>query len=152
MSGNKGALLLAAALCLSACASYRPAVPREFARYGKSETGPLKAVSSDGVLFSVRSRKNEPEADLAFWREAMKTHMSQSGYRIVEDTSCVMGKAPAGLIKLAAPVGERDYLYWIAFSLSPDGKDVLVAEATGEAKAFRARADDIAVAIAATAW
>lgn len=145
-------LVLLAALGLSACASYRPAVPREFASYGKAGTGPLRAVSPEGVLFSVRARKNEPKADLAFWREAMKTHMSQSGYRIVEDTSCAMGGAPAGLLKLAAPVGDRDFLYWVAFSLSPDGEEILVAEAAGEAKAFRARGADIEKAIAASRW
>jgi hypothetical protein len=152
MSGGRRVLVLAAALGLGACASFHPAAPREFAVYGKAVKGPLKAISPEGILFTVRSEKNEPKAGLAFWREAMKTHMSQSGYRIVEDTSCSMGGAPAGLLKLAAPVGNRDYLYWIAFSLSPSGKDVLVAEAAGEAKAFRARSADIAQAISATAW
>lgn len=152
MSNVSRILILAAALGLGACASYHSAAPKEFATYGKASKGPLKAISPEGMLFTVRSEKNEPKADLAFWREAMKAHMSQSGYRIVEDTSCSMGAAPAGLLKLAAPVGNRDYLYWIAFSLSPTGKEVLVAEAAGEAKAFRARSADIAQAIAATAW
>jgi hypothetical protein len=143
--------LLAACACLAACGIH-PVPPAGFANYEGVKRGPLKAVSPDGVLFTVRSEANDPKADLAFWREALKTHMSQSGYRIVEDTTCAMGKAPGGLLKLAAPVGDRDYLYWVAFSLSPSGKELLVAEAAGEAKAFRARESEIAAAMAATAW
>ena len=146
------ASLLAAALLLGGC-SFHPSAPKEFASYPRGLfPGPFRALSPEGVLFSVRSQKNKPKADLAFWKEAVKTQMSETGYRVVSDTVCTMGGAPAGLLKLAAPVGDRDYLYWVAYSLSASGKKILVAEAAGEAKAFRARESDISAAIAATAW
>jgi hypothetical protein len=142
-----------AGFLLGAC-SFHPAVPAEFAQYHRGYVfkGPLRAMSPDGVLFTVRREKNKPRADLAFWREAMKTRMGQSGYRVVSDTSCTMQGREGALLKLAAPVGNQDYLYWVAFSLNPSGSSILVAEAAGEAKKFLARQEEIAKAIAASGF
>lgn len=145
---------LAAALLVLASCSFNPAAPGEFAAYprGILFKGPLRAVSPDGVLFTVRSERNKPKADLAFWREAMRTRMEQAGYRVAADTACDMKGRPGALLKLAAPVGNQDYLYWIAFSLSPSGRRILVAEAAGESRRFLARRDEIAKAIAQSGW
>ena len=138
------------AFLLVGCALHTVA-PREFASYpgGLFSSGDFRAVSPEGLLFTVRTEKNDPKADLPFWRQAMKTRMSQAGYRIVSDTNCLMGGKEAALLKMAAPVGNKDYLYWVAISVS--GKKILVVEAAGEAKPFLRRAPDIAEAIAATA-
>ena len=142
-------VLSTAALLGIGCAPHAVA-PREFASYPSSlfSSADFRAVSPEGLLFSVRTEKNNPKADLPFWRQAMKTRMSQAGYRILSDTDCVMGGAPAALLKMAAPVGNKDYFYWVALSIS--GKKILVAEAAGEAKPFLRRATDIAEAISAT--
>jgi hypothetical protein len=142
-----------AAALLSAC-GFNPRAPEEFAQYhrGYLFKGPMRAMSPDGVLFTVRTESNDPKADLAFWRGAMKTRMSQAGYRVVADTTCSMHGTEGALLRLAAPVGNQDYLYWIAFSLNPSGSRILVAEAAGESKRFLARQDDIAKAIAETGW
>lgn len=144
--------LLSAGL-LSAC-GFNPRAPDEFAQYhrGYLFKGPMRAMSPDGVLFTVRAERNKPKADLAFWRDAMKTRMSQSGYRVIADTACSMHGSEGALLKLAAPVGNQDYLYWIAFSLNASGSRILVAEAAGESRRFLARRDDIAKAIAETGW
>jgi hypothetical protein len=138
---------------LCAC-GFNPRAPEEFAQYhrGYLFKGPMRAVSPDGVLFTVRTEDNDPKADLAFWRDAMKTRMSQAGYRVVSDTACAMHGSEGALLRLAAPVGNQDYLYWIAFSLNPSGSRILVAEAAGESKRFLARQDDIVKAIAETGW
>jgi hypothetical protein len=138
---------------LSAC-GFAPRAPEEFAQYhrGYIFKGPMRAMSPDGVLFTVRTEDNDPKADLAFWRDAMKTRMSQAGYRVVSDTTCTMHGSEGALLRLAAPVGNQDYLYWIAFSLSPSGSRILVAEAAGESKRFLARQDDIVKAIAESGW
>lgn len=150
---RSAALAAAAAAFLAGCA-FHPAAPKEFAQYHRGYVfkGPLHAVSPDGVLFTVRTEKNKPKADLAFWRDAMKTRMSQAGYRVVSDTICSMKGAEGALLRLAAPVGNQDYLYWIAFSLNPSGKRLLVAEAAGESKRFLARQDEISKAIAESGW
>lgn len=140
---------VAASAWLCGCAIH-PATPREFAHYdrGLIFKGGLRAVSPDGVLFTVRCEKNKPKADLAFWREAMRTRMEQAGYRVTADTSVTMRGGEGALLKLAAPVGNQDYLYWIAFKLNPSASRLLVAEAAGESRRFLARQDDIAKAIA----
>ncbi len=144
-----GVALGMAAFLWVGCAPHAVA-PREFARYPGSlfSSADFRAVSPEGLLFSVRTEKNNPQADLAFWRQAMKTRMSQAGYRILSDSDCVMGGTAAALLKMAAPVGNKDYCYWVAISIS--GKKILVAEAAGEAKPFLRRAKDIGEAISAT--
>ena len=148
---------LSAALCgalVAGCASYRPAAPDGFGQYPRGSVfkSPLRAVSPDGVLFTVRTEKNDPKAGLEFWREALKTRMAQAGYRVVADTACSMKGSPGALVKLAAPVGNQDYFYWIAFTLSASGGDLLVAEAAGESKRFLARRDAILKAMEASGF
>jgi hypothetical protein len=137
-------------LVLVGCGSFKPKAPDEFAAYDRGMVfkGPLRAVSPDGVLFTVRTEKNKPKADLAFWREAMETRLQQAGYRIVSDSACAMQGAEGVLLQTAAPVGQQDYFYWVAFSLSPNGKKILVAEAAGESKRFLAKRDAVRKAIA----
>jgi hypothetical protein len=141
------------AASLAGCA-FRAASPDGFAEFPRSLLfgSPLRSASPDGVLFSVRTEKNDPPADLGFWREALKTRMSQAGYRVVADTVCVMHGSPGALLGLAAPVGNQDYFYWIAFTLAPTGKRIVVAEAAGESKRFLARQDEIRKAIAASGF
>lgn len=138
---------------LAGC-SYHPVAPEGFARFprGLIFKSPLRASSPDGILFTVRTEPNKPRADLGFWREALKDRMGKAGYRVVADTTCPMKGANGVLLKLAAPVGNQDYLYWIAFSLSPSGKKILVAEAAGESKRFLARQGEIAKAIEASGF
>lgn len=157
-TGNRAAarpalVLVSAALGLAAC-SFHPAAPADFARYprGWLFEGPLRAVSPDGVLFTVRKVDNDPRADLAFWGEAMRTRMVQAGYRVVSDSACAMRGVEGRLLALAAPVGNEDHIYWIAFALSPDGGDILVAEAAGESRRFLARREAIRQAIAGSGF
>jgi|GEM_PF-958569 len=147
------ALALVSALFLSACAMH-PAAPREFAVYprGFLFKGPLRAVSPDGVIYSVRTEKQKPKADAAFWREALVNRMGQAGYRVISDTSLTMKGRDGTLLKLAAPVGDQDYHYWIAFTPSPSGRRILVAEAAGESKRFLARQEEIRKAMAESGW
>jgi hypothetical protein len=144
---------LFASLLLGACA-FHPQSPAEFAEYprGMVFNRSLRALSPDGVHFSVRCEKNKPRAEMTYWREAMKTRMSQAGYRILQDTTCSMQGQPGILLKLATPYGNQDYLYWIAFSLNRAGSKIVVAEAAGESKRFLARQDAIEKAIAASGF
>jgi hypothetical protein len=135
-------------------AACHPAAPEGFGQYprGSVFASPLRTASPDGVLFTVRTEKNKPKADLSFWREALKTRMSQAGYRVIADTACSMHGSPGALVKLAAPVGNQDYFYWIAFTLSGSGQDILVAEAAGESKRFLARQEAILKAMEASGF
>jgi hypothetical protein len=151
-SCHLGLFLLGVGL-LSAC-SFHPHVPTEFAQYprGWILDRSLKAMSPDGVLFTVRCEKNDPKAEMPFWREAMRTRMLQAGYRVIADTTCTMQTQPGRLLKLATPYGNQDYFYWIAFSLNPSGKYLLVAEAAGESKTILMRQTAIEEAISKSGW
>jgi len=142
-------MALAVVWALAGCA-FQASAPDGFAQFPRSRvsSSPLRASSPDGVLFTVRTEKNDPPADLGFWREALKTRMGHAGYRVVADTVCPMHGSQGALLKLAAPMGNQDYFYWIAFTLSPSGKRIVVAEAAGESKRFLAREEDIRKAIA----
>ena len=42
-------------------------------------------MSPDEVLFRVRTARNKPQADLGYWREALRNRMSDAGYAIVSE-------------------------------------------------------------------
>ena len=140
----RGMLLAGAAVFLAACAGSKPP-PDGFAAWGKAKAGKSRALSPDGVMVSVHTVANKPRADLPFWKEALKTRMSQAGYRILGD-SAVAGEPETYLLRLAAPLGQKDYLYFVA--LSVQGKKIRITEAAGEAVRFRAHEDAILKALA----
>lgn len=121
--------------------------PAGFATY--RAPGPLRAVSPEGIVYRVRTEANEPRADLAFWREALRQRMLDAGYRLVGEEDIRAGTAESGLdggvLELAAPVGERDVSYLIA--LFVDGDELILAEAAGEVLAFRERREAVLAAV-----
>jgi hypothetical protein len=127
------------------CAVSKP-VPDGFASViGGHE---FKALTPDGVVLSVHEVDNDPKADLNFWSEALKTRMSQAGYRVLGD-SVLSGKgSEVSLLRLAAPLGQKDYLYYVALSMH--GAKIRVTEAAGETSRFQARAAAVLQAMIAT--
>jgi hypothetical protein len=140
----RGALGSLALLLWAACAG-APPPPPEFGSLGQGSPEKFRALSPDGVLYAVHTVKNKPKADLAFWRDALKTRMTQAGYRVLGDSS-IAGAGETYLLRLAAPLGQKDYLYFVALSMR--GKEIRVAEAAGEAARFRAHEDALLKALA----
>ncbi len=104
--------------------------------------GRVAAVSSDDVVYRVRSVKNHPEAELAFWEEALRTRLVAAGYRLVDRGEIVLADGTKGArLEWAAPDGERDAA-WIV-SLFMDGGSIVIAESAGEARAVAARREAI---------
>jgi hypothetical protein len=60
--------------------------------------------------------------------------MTDAGYAFVADSDVSLAGNAGYLIELAAPVGIEDYTYAIA--VTTHGKDLLIAEATGEVTRF----------------
>lgn len=135
--------LLAALVALSACRGFDAAAPEGFAAF--DDWSQFRAVSPDGVMYLVRSEENEPEAKLDFWKEALKNRMSDAGYAVVSEED-IKGKEPGYLLELAAPVAEQDYSYLVAIFVR--GKDILIAEASGEVTRFAKRRDAVVAALA----
>ena len=120
--------------------------PEGFARDKGGAGKETRFLSPDGVMYSVRSVPNKPVADLAFWKTALHTRMSQAGYRVLGDSSITVGGVEGSLLRLAAPLGQKDYLFLVALSMR--GKDIRVAEAAGEASLMRAREQAVLKALA----
>ncbi len=132
-------VLVGAAACVDA------AVPAGFAEFDDDRLQ-VRAVSANGVMFRVRSEENEPEAELSFWREALKKRMLDAGYALVNEGELTMGGKPAYLLELAAPVGIEDYTYLLGITVR--GGDILIAEAAGEVTRLAAHRPAILTAFA----
>ena len=117
--------------------------PDGFAPYKAKKA--FRAVSPDGVVFRVRSAEHEPEADLAFWKEAMSKRMVEAGYQVLAEGEIQAGSTPGTMLELTAPYGTDDYSYLLA--VFPAGKELVIVEAAGEVATFAARKDAIVTAI-----
>lgn len=134
-----------------ACRPYTAATPDGFAAFessaGRGED--FRAVSPDGVVFRVRSEPNKPEADLPFWKEALKKRMLEAGYTFFaeRDIKAASGE-PGYLLELSAPLGPRDYNYDVA--IFHKGSKIVIAEAAGEVVRMKGRHDAIVAALEKT--
>ncbi len=128
-----GVLVAAAALC--GCRAFHAETPEGFAAF--DDWSRFRAVSADGVMYRVRSEDNDPKAGLPFWREALKKRMLDAGYIFVSDGELKAASEPGYLLELAAPVGQEDYTYLVAFFVK--GSRLVVVEASGEVTKFRPR-------------
>jgi hypothetical protein len=109
------------------------------------KASPFVAVSPDDVVFRVRTAKNEPKADLTFWKEAMITRMKAAGYRVVATGDVKAGETPGALLELSAPDGAQDAAYLVAVFV--DGGRLVIVESAGEVVKFAARRAAVVAAI-----
>jgi hypothetical protein len=123
-------VLLTSCLTLSEPALERP---RGFAVFQGKES--YRAISPEGVVLEVRMLENEPSQDLAFWTEALETHLTNAGYRRIGKESF---SSPAGqgvVFEWLAPVGGEDWAYMTAFTVGPDR--IALFEAAGPVPDYR---------------
>lgn len=141
-------LLLVMLSLLAGCKSFTAQAPSGFATYEKG--GAFRAVSPDGVIYRVRDEKNKPQAELAFWKEALKKRMLDAGYRFVSESDVKAGAAPGYLLELNAPQGSQDYTYLTA--LFVQGDRLVIVESAGEVSRFKSRRDVVLEAIGKIAF
>lgn len=120
--------------------------PKGFAAYGGA--GDFRAASPEGVVLKIRTEKNEPFAELDFWREALKKRMADAGYRFIAESEIKAGNDKGYMIELAAPLGPTDYSYLIA--VFQKEKKLVIIESAGEIAALKKRRGDIIDAIGKT--
>lgn len=137
--------ILVLAFLLAGCTPFQATAPDGFAPF--DDWGEFRAVSPEGVTFRVRAEDNEPEADLAFWAEALKNRMDDAGYVFVEDGDVSAGSVKGYRLELAAPFGQEDYTYLIAIFVS--GSNIVIVESAGEVTRFSERRAAVDAAIAA---
>jgi hypothetical protein len=117
--------------------------PEGFAPYKAKKV--FRAVSPDGVVFRVRAAEHEPQADLAFWKEAMGKRMEEAGYGVQAQAEIEASGTPGALLELTAPYGTDDYSYLLA--VFPAGRELIIVEAAGEVATFAARREAVIAAI-----
>ncbi len=123
----------------------RSEAPEGFAIYPKGKA--FRAASPDGVLFRVRTEAHEPDATLAFWKEALRKRMLDAGYRMLSETDVAAGDTSGYLLQLTAPLGVEDALYVVG--VFPAGRRLVIVEAAGEVSRVTARLEAILAAVAA---
>ncbi len=128
---------LAFAVLLAGCpaaptAKLATPAPGGFATF----TDEARAVSAKGVVYRVREVANEPPADLAFWREALKKRMLDAGYAFVAEEPLAGAESEGHLLELAAPVGSADFGYLVGIYVR--GERIVIAEAGGDLLELRA--------------
>lgn len=121
----------------------RPAVPDGFSPFKRPAR--FQAVSADDVIYRVRSVRNQPAAELAFWREALRTRQAEAGYRILAESKVESDGVEGYLIEMSGANGERDQGYLVAIFVV--GRRIVIAEATGEAERLGARRAAIVAAM-----
>jgi hypothetical protein len=107
----------------------------------------FRAVTPDEVVYRVRTVKHDPEAELSFWKEALRVRMVNAGYHVTGESDIVADGVPGTLLELQAPIGTQDDGYLIA--VFPAGNRLVIAEAAGEITKLAARRDAVVAAIGA---
>lgn len=122
--------LLPLALMLTACGGvpFRMDAPPAFKKYDEGDD--YRLISPDGVRVRGRVVENEPLADLAFWREALKAHLEKRGY-VFQAEQCF--KTERGLdgctLDFVLPYGAEDWVH--SETLFVRGDEILLLEAVG---------------------
>ena len=95
------------------CSRLSVAPPEGFAELKGGRS--YRAVSPEGMLYRVRSIKNEPQKDLSFWGEALENHLRKEGYRASgESRSFESGDREGLYYEWILPAGNESYLYLTA--------------------------------------
>jgi hypothetical protein len=110
-------------------------VPEGFAAWNQKRR--FQAVSPDDVVFRVRRARNKPQAELSYWREALRNRMTGAGYTVIAESDISATGTPGVLLELGAANGEQDQAYVLAVFV--DGRHLVIAEATGESMRFQTR-------------
>lgn len=127
-------LFAIAVVALSAgCSSFEATAPDGFATYQGNR--PYRAVSSDGVVYRVRTENDASDATMSFWREALKKRMTDAGYSFLREGDIKSANVSDGyLLEVTAPYGLKDYTYLMAVFKS--GKHLVLVESSGEVTTF----------------
>ena len=94
-----------------------------------------RAISPEGMLYRVRSIKNEPQKDLSFWGDALENHLSKEGYRSSADAQSFESGDREGLYyEWILPAGNESYLYLTALIVTE--RTITLAEAAAPHPVF----------------
>jgi hypothetical protein len=94
-----------------------------------------KAISPEGMLYRIRSVKNDPRKELEFWGEALENHLVKEGYQLNgKAQSFTNGDREGVSYEWVLPYGNESYLYLTALIVTD--KTITLAEATAPYSVF----------------
>jgi hypothetical protein len=130
----RAALAGLALLCAAGCAPiHRMDVPAGFKKYERTRA--LKMITADGVMLKAREVENYPRADLRFWTEALRRHLTARGYVFQRETSFRSAAGLAGCtLEFVVPHGGEDWV--MSETLFVVGPRVVLVEAAGVYERF----------------
>jgi hypothetical protein len=143
MASAKAFLVAAALLLASGCNAFEAKAPEGFAIYEGNR--PYRAMSSDGVVYRVRTENDSTDATLAFWQEALKKRMLDAGYVFLRDGEAKSANSTGYVLEVTAPYGVRDYTYLMA--VFKKDKRLVLVESSGEVAAFERRRPQVMAAL-----
>lgn len=121
--------LLCLSLVLACCKKIAVDNPQGFAQLATRDQ--YAATSPEGMIYRVRLMKNAPEQTLAFWAEALATHLKQQGYvQATSDTAFDAGKIPGLFSEWTVPYRSETYKYFTGVLVTK--QVVAVAEAAAD--------------------
>jgi hypothetical protein len=121
--------LLVLLLLLSGCLSLSVEKPEGFAEISPFPS--YRAISPEGLRYSVRTVKNYPPQDLGFWGRALKNHLQAEGYVLIRPGEGFEAANREGLLfEWGLPYRNQSYIYLTAIMLWE--QDIVIAEAAGE--------------------
>ena len=119
--------LLLPLLLLSGCLSVEK--PEGFAEISPFPS--YRAISPEGLRYSVRTVRNYPPQDLEFWGQALKNHLQAEGYLLIRPGEAFEAANREGLLfEWGLPYRNRSYIYLTAIMLWE--KEIVIVEAAGE--------------------
>lgn len=140
--------VLIATLVLAGCGPVlRAPVPGGFAPFSDNSPARQVATSPDDVSWETRLLEDQPEAGLAFWKDALRRHLESHGHQVVDSFAMDWGGTPAGGYETRVALDDREIACLVV--VSPKGTRIAVARATGLAKDFVRRREALVKSLAA---
>ncbi|MFW6181142.1 MAG: hypothetical protein ACOC8N_05280 [Spirochaetota bacterium] len=145
-----GALALGAVSCTTVDMDVPPGFAEavDFRPGGEADGGSrgsapaFSAVSPEGMHYRVRVVRHYPRQELAFWRDALKNHLTEEGYGLLHQGEEFETRKGRGFyFEWVVPYGESAYIYLTAVILA--GRRIMIAECGGEYALYTAYRDAI---------
>ena len=139
-------ILTLAAVVLGGCSTARISTPSGFAAQ-KDDAYDWRASDGEGVVLAVRSEKNDPQGDLAFWSSAVDVRLRKAGYTAQDrrDVKSLDGRAGKQLRYEVASEG-RTLAFWVTVFVTDHR--VVIVEAGGDTELFAPKTKVVEAAIA----
>lgn len=138
-------ILTLAALVLGGCSTARLTTPSGFATH-TGGTYDYRASDGEGVVLAVRTEKNDPRGDLAFWTSAVDVKLRGAGYeaRALRDVTSANGR-PGRQLRYELETGGRTLAFWVTVFVTT--RHVVIVEAGGDTELFEPKAKTVEAAI-----